>query len=199
MKTFQVWTKTGQEAHVHERWTYIAKWLPFQESPLLVLGAIGAGLVVWKPKNRFALFSALWAFGIIAAYSLVPYKTPWLILSFLPPLALISGYAIEWAYQQLKQQELDKIVVMMAALVVWVVVSGVLPNAALAFYHKPLNPKTAIPLYQTVDLNFVNYDNDNDYYVYVYAHSRRELLKLVDVIDRIAKRSDKPSDLGITI
>src|SRR5712664_3577969 len=73
LKTFQVWTKTGQEAHVHERWTYVAKWLPFQESPLLVLGAIGAGLVVWKPKNRFALFSALWAFGIIAAYSLVPY------------------------------------------------------------------------------------------------------------------------------
>jgi uncharacterized protein (TIGR03663 family) len=199
LKTFDVWTRTGQTAHVHERWTYVAKWLPFQEAPLLVLGAIGAALVVWQPKNRFALFAALWAFGIIAAYSLVPYKTPWLILNFIVPLALISGYAIEWAYQQLQRLELDKIVAMGAAMVVWVVVSGVVPNAALWRFHKPLNPKTAIPLYQTVDLNFVNYDNDDDYYVYVYAHTRRDLLKLVADIDRIARRTDKPSDLGITI
>jgi hypothetical protein len=39
-----------------------------------------------KPKNSFALFCALWAFGLIAAYSLIPYKTPWLVLNFVVPL-----------------------------------------------------------------------------------------------------------------
>src|SRR6202008_855671 len=93
LQTFAVWTRTGRKEHVHSASTYIT-WLISMESPLLFLGAIGAGIVVLKPKNSLALFCALWAFGLIAAYSLIPYKTPWLILNFLVPLALISGYAI---------------------------------------------------------------------------------------------------------
>ena len=45
-------------------------------------------LAVLKPARRFALFAALWAFGLIAAYSLIAYKTPWLSLNFVVPLAL---------------------------------------------------------------------------------------------------------------
>ena len=199
LKTFDVWSKTGQTAHVHSRWTYLAKWLPFQEAPLLVLGSLGAAIVVWRPKNSFALFSALWAFGIIAAYSLVPYKTPWLMLNFLVPLALIGGYAIEWMYRQLREYEISKAVGLLAVVVLWYIASGAVPNLALAHYDKPKNLKTTVPGYQTIDLNFLNYDNDDEYYVYVYAHSRRDLLKLVDDVNRIAQRSAKPADTGITI
>src|SRR6185295_10481467 len=91
-KTFEVWTKTGTVAHVHPFLTYVF-WLVYRESPLLVLGSLGALAVVLKPKNGFALFSALWAFGMLAAYSLIPYKTPWLLLNIVVPLALIAGYA----------------------------------------------------------------------------------------------------------
>jgi len=48
LKTFQFWTKTGQEAHKHPVATYIW-WLLLEESPLLVLGTIGAVLAVLKP------------------------------------------------------------------------------------------------------------------------------------------------------
>jgi predicted membrane-bound mannosyltransferase len=41
-------------------------------------------------------FVALWAMGMLAAYSLVPYKTPWLGLNVVLPLALLSGLALEW-------------------------------------------------------------------------------------------------------
>src|SRR5262249_14444444 len=61
------------------------------------------------------------------------------------------------------------------------------------------DPRAFVPGFQTVDLNFVNYDNDNQYYVYVYAHTRRSLLKLVDEIDRYAQRSSSGKDIGITI
>lgn len=203
LRTFDVWTKTGQTAHAKGPWTYLAKWLPFQEAPLLVLGAIGAVMVVVKPIKPFVLFAALWAFGIIAAYSLVPYKTPWLMLNFIVPLALIAGYAVERVYRELSAQAIDKskslLVAVGAAAVLWVVASGVLPNTALLYYQARVNLKTFIPLYQTIDLNFWNYDNDNEYYVYIYAHTRRDLLKLVDQIDRIAKQTDKPADTGITI
>ena len=59
--------------------------------------------------------------------------------------------------------------------------------------------KTFIPGYQTLDLNFINYDNDNGYYVYVYAHTRRDFLKLVDEINRIAQRTHQGGQTGITI
>lgn len=212
LKTFQVWRKTGQTAHVHSNWTYIANWLPFQEAPLLVLGAIGAAIVVWKPKNSFALFSAFWAFGIIAAYSLVPYKTPWLMLNFLVPLALIAGYGIEWIYHRLRAQEITRGLIFVAILSCLAISGGVPnvalfckamsggdPNMALAQFKREMNWRAIIPGYQTIDLNFLNYDNDNEYYVYVYAHTRRDLLTLTDDIDQVAKRSGTGFETGITI
>src|SRR5688500_20330996 len=45
LKTFQIWTKTGQTAHVQPLLTYL-RWLFRQESPRLWLGLIGAFLVV---------------------------------------------------------------------------------------------------------------------------------------------------------
>jgi hypothetical protein len=77
LKTFQIWRKdraNGARASA----VHVCPVVDSTGGPLLFLGAIGAVLVVLKPKNSLALFSALWAFGLIAAYSLIPYKTPWL-------------------------------------------------------------------------------------------------------------------------
>ena len=41
-----------------------------------------------------------------------------------------------------------------------VVASGAMPNAALARYDKE-ELEAMIPGYQMIDLNFLNYDNDN--------------------------------------
>jgi len=162
LKTFAIWSKTGQTAHVHPAYKYV-EWLGSQESPLLFLGLIGAGIVVLKPRNSFALFSALWAFGLIAAYSLIPYKTPWLVLNFIVPLALIAGYVAQFIY------ELDGGQVRLVA-AIWLL--------------------SLVSVYQTIDLNFINYDNDKGYYVYVYAHTTRGLLDLVKHVDEIAAKED---------
>jgi len=199
VKTFEVWTRTGRDAHVHLFLTYVIRWLPYQESPVLFLGVIGFVLILLKPKNAVVLFVGLWAFGITAAYSLVHYKTPWLLLNFVVPLALISGYAFEWLYQQVRAYQVSWAVGVLAVVALWFVASGAAPNLALFDHDKPNNWMTVIPGYQTLDLNFQNYDNDNDYYVYVYAHSRRDLIKLVDDVNRVAQRSAKPGETGITI
>ena len=171
LQTFAVWTKTGRQAHVHSADTYIT-WLVKLEAPLLFLGAIGAGIAVLKPKNSFALFCALWAFGLLAAYSLIPYKTPWLMLNFVVPLALIAGYTIQAIY------DMDHRQLRLASAIFVVAI--------------------AIATYQSIDLNFINYDNDDPRYVYVYAHSKRELLDLVKQVDEIAKENGGPAT-GITI
>jgi uncharacterized protein (TIGR03663 family) len=170
-ETFTTWTATGQTAHVHPVTQYVF-WLLRQEGPLLFLGTIGAVLVVLRPKPLFALFSALWAFGLIAAYSLIPYKTPWLLLNFVLPLALVAGYVLQAIY------ELDRGQLRLVSVILLVAIS--------------------VATYQSIDLNFVNYDNDKPEYVYVYAHSTRGMLDLVNEIDRIAKQ-EGGSQTGITI
>jgi len=171
LQTFAIWKKTGNEAHVHPAEMYL-KWLVWQESPLLFLGAIGAAITVLRPKNSLALFCALWSFGLIAAYSLIPYKTPWLVLNFIVPLALIAGYAIQAIY------ELDRRQLRLAAAFLLLAVG--------------------IAVYQSIDLNFKNYDNDKEKYVYVYAHTKRGTLNLVNEVDRIAKENSG-NTTGITI
>ena len=171
LQTFAVWTKTGSTAHVHPASMYLV-WLLRLESPLLLLGVAGAVIVVLKPKNSFAVFCALWSFGLIAAYSLIPYKTPWLMLNFVAPLALTSGYAIQAVYDMEHGQLRLAAVILLGAV--------------------------AVATYQSIDLNFVNYDNDNPKYVYVYAHTRRGMLDLVNQVEQIAKENQ--GDLtGITI
>src|SRR6185295_4169933 len=101
------------------------------------------------------------------------YKTPWLALNFVVPLAMVAGYALQSIY------ELD-----MGQLR--------LPAALMVV-------ASAIGTNQTIDLNFFNYDNNAEYYVYVYAHTRRETLKLVDEIDRIAAATGQGGQMGITI
>lgn len=214
LKTFQFWTKTGKEAHVHPPAMYIW-WLLAQESPLLTLGAMGALLAVMRPVKSFALFAALWAFGLIAAYSLIAYKTPWLSLSFIVPLALCSGVTIEWVYEELARWEISQMMRTAAVAGVLLIAIGPLPGIARIFdevvaiepwpglapaiSETKIKWKTFIPGYQTVDLNFLNYDNDNRYYVYVYAHTRRETLKMLDEINRIGERTHQGDQIGITI
>ena len=213
LKTFQFWTKTGQEAHKHPPATYIW-WLVQQESPLLVLGALGAVVAVLKPTRSFALFSALWAFGLIAAYSLIAYKTPWLSLNFIVPLALTGGVAIDWFYEVLARWQVSEHLRWYAIAALLLLAIGPLAGVARIFDEAafemssdsfkglifvPPHWKTFIPGYQTIDLNFVNYDNDNRYYVYVYAHTRRETLKLLEEIDKVAERTHQGKETGITI
>jgi len=178
LETFQIWKKTGTQAHVHPPEMYI-KWLTWQESPLLFLGAIGAAIAVLRPKNSSALFCGLWSFGLIAAYSMIGYKTPWIVLNFIVPLALIAGFAIQSIYEMFSD-------VIGATLVGWLLTSMI---SLLV---------VGVAGYQTIDLNFRNYDNDDQYYVYVYAHTRRSLLNLVNEVERIAKQN-AGNATGITI
>ena len=171
LQTFAVWTRTGRQAHVHPALMYLT-WMVRIEAPLLFLGALGAAIVVLKPRNSLALFCALWAFGLIAAYSLIPYKTPWLMLNFVVPLALIAGYAIQWIYEMDRGQ-------LRLVSVVFLIAIGV-------------------ATYQSIDLNFINYDNDDSKYVYVYAHTTRQMLDLVKQVEQIAKENSGPTT-GISI
>jgi uncharacterized protein (TIGR03663 family) len=156
-KAFAFWGKTGMSAfHEKPMQTYV-KWLVDEESPVLLLACAGTLVALFeRRKNRFAVFACAWAFGLLAAYSIIKYKTPWLALSFVVPMCVAGGYFVQWLARR----------------------GGSWRAAALAVAGVCL----AVCLYQTVVLNFFKYDDDS--YPYVYSHTRREAVEMVREVER---------------
>ena len=171
IESLQIWAKTGTKDHGHPWYTYL-HWLWQEEAPLLLLGTAGSVAALIR-RRRFSVFAGAWAFGILAAYSLIPYKTPWLMLNFTVPLAIVGGYAVQELY------DLSRKWPMRAA-------AGAVALAALT-----------VCAVQMARLNFYHYDDDK--YPYVYAHTYREFLPLIGEIDELAKRAGSGRQTGITI
>jgi uncharacterized protein (TIGR03663 family) len=172
ISTFQYWTKTGEAEHAKPFYKYV-QWLVMEEAGLLVLGIAGALLALFRGRSRFALFSSLWAFGILTAYSILPYKTPWLVVNFIVPLAIVSGYALS-TFFELAKDRTEKIIVAIVA--------------ALVF---------GLATVQMVRLNFYHYDDEA--YPYVYVHTQREFLDLINEINRVAKASGTGEQTSIAV
>jgi predicted membrane-bound mannosyltransferase len=175
-----IWRKTGQSGFHGYPFYKFFEWLVFgkygdgyqfgEEAPLVLLATVGALLSLWKTRRRFPLFAALWGLGLFAAYSIIEYKTPWLALSWLLPLAIAGGYAIDKLYRARG----------------WRVVSLALLGVCLL-----------IAAIQSYELNFVHYDDDT--YPYVYAHTRREFHDLIARVEEITARTPDKYDAGINV
>jgi uncharacterized protein (TIGR03663 family) len=86
------WFKTGSEGHGHEKpWYYWLRLIARYEWPVL------AGMIVCLFSIRFkqtALrYLAIYGVGTVMAYSIIKYKTPWCIISFVWPFTFIFGAA----------------------------------------------------------------------------------------------------------
>ena len=171
-EAYAVWTKTGTKDHTQSgTWGYL-NWGMKIEAPIFILSAIGTLIALIKARHRFAIFTGFWAFGLFAAYSIIPYKTPWLALSFLLPMCIVAGYGIN---ELAKSNDIGQ-----------KIFAGLLATFA-----------TVILGYQTYDLNFLRYDDDS--MTYVYAHTRRGFLDMVNQIETYAAKSGKGKDASIEI
>ena len=168
LETFAIWAKTGEQHHVHP-WYQHLKWLWKVESPILLLAFAGSLLALRRKADRFVLFCALWGWGTLAAYSLVPYKTPWLTLNALVPLALVAGYAVELAFRR-----------------AGAIAASVLLAVALA-----------TSFYQSIQVNFLRYDDET--VPYVYAPTGREFLDMMDQVESIGRRMGTGNQIGLTV
>jgi uncharacterized protein (TIGR03663 family) len=166
--TFSYWFKTSSSAHEYG-WTKYLEWLSKSEMPLLVLGAIGIVIAFWRARDRFSVFTAFWSIGILAAYSLVHYKTPWCALNIALPFVIMAGYGLQRLYEGFVGRWSFLILALAAG----------------------------VSLYQSIVLNFFEYDNEAQ--PYVYAHTRRDFLSLIDEIDSIAAGRPEGKQVGISI
>jgi uncharacterized protein (TIGR03663 family) len=138
--TFGYWFQTSSAAHRYGLAQYL-NWLWRAESPIVILGALGLILTFVRARERFPVFAGFWAVGILAAYSLVPYKTPWLALNIVLPFIIVAGYGLEQIYRRMY-------------LAAWVV----------------LAPALAVCLFLAIRVSFFQYDDDRQPYVYAHTN-----------------------------
>jgi len=162
VESLLIWQKTGTKGAGHEKPFFYWWWLLRDfELPIFILGVLGIGLAVVK-RNAFAVFCVVWAFLIYLVHSLIAYKTPWLALNFILPLALLGGFFLENLYRSL-------------------VKSPALSGAAgILFAGGLLAWGTGVS--RTV--NFIEYDDDR--HMIVYSQTRRDLDDLVEAIEEYA-------------
>jgi uncharacterized protein (TIGR03663 family) len=169
VRTYGFWFRTSGNANVYP-WTKYFQWLGKAELPVMALGAFGIVVALAQARSRFAVFSAFWAMGILAAYSFIPYKTPWLALSIVLPFIVVAGYGLEQLYGRWRQRK-----VAYALIAVAVVAAAT----------------------QAIDLSFNRYDDESE--PYSYAHTRRDFLNLVHEVETIAAGNPAGKNIGITV
>jgi uncharacterized protein (TIGR03663 family) len=175
-KSILLWSGRSGSEHVKSFWYYLGILLKL-EFPM-VLGSLLAGIFVILRGTRFWLFTAAWTLGSILAYSIIGYKTPWLMLSFLIPMAIISGYGAQQLYRFLGSISLR---------ILWL---AVMVTAMILCWNL------------TSKVNFEKYDDNNNssgYFVklgqelklkpytdgqygYVYAQTDRDIANLLQEI-----------------
>lgn len=90
----------GAAAHVHPWWWYLRilfTWhtpggTVYTEAALLVAAAFG---LLLRPRNRWAVFMALYTALLLVFYSAIPYKTPWCVLTVVEGLAVTAALGLD--------------------------------------------------------------------------------------------------------
>jgi uncharacterized protein (TIGR03663 family) len=190
VKSVALWTRRSGTEHVKDFWYYFGVLLKL-ELPLLI-GSLLAGIfVVWR-GTRFWLFVAAWTLGMALAYSIIGYKTPWLVVSFLIPMALLSGYAAQQVYSALPLTKLRLLWVM-------ALVGVLIINAGLAWsvnFDKYDDNGNSSGYFAEAGRNLKLKPYIDGLYGYVYAQTNRSAFQLVEAIknesDKLPMRNDTP-------
>ncbi len=103
-QAFAVWSKTGTQGNGHiKEWYYWIQLLLRYEWPVL-LGLAWSARALWPGMNRLTRYLAIYGLGALVAYSLVPYKTPWCIISVLWPFFFLFGSAVDSGMRFLEER-----------------------------------------------------------------------------------------------
>ena len=105
-RAFAVWSHTGVEGHGHDKaWYYWGQLLLRYEWPVLI-GLAWSVRALWPGMNRLTRYLAIYGCGALVAYSIVPYKTPWCIISLAWPFFFLFGSAVDAALRFVAERRL---------------------------------------------------------------------------------------------
>jgi uncharacterized protein (TIGR03663 family) len=158
-ETFAFWGHTGlAKQSGHEKpWSYWLELMADYEWPAL-LGLAGICFVAARPREDARLqWCAIQGLGAFAAYTVIPYKTPWCVITILWPCHFFFGIAVDRALRAL-----DRWIVSLTAI------------GAGAF--------SCVIAWQ---LNFRDFTNEEEPYVYV--QTLPEIRKLMNPLTTLVR------------
>jgi uncharacterized protein (TIGR03663 family) len=191
-ETFLPWTKTGIDAAGHGKpdfdlfpllppflanipvlagfanlklnWYWVRLMLDYE---WFALGGLLFSVRFFFGGQSTLRYLALYSLGVLFAYSIVPYKTPWCVISIVWPFFFLGAALIEFIAERFHR-------------IVAVLVSV---------------PLFAQAAWKSYDLNFVRYDNPKERYVYV--QTVREYHTFVDpILEKGAKDPASKTELS---
>ncbi|MCB4756684.1 MAG: TIGR03663 family protein [Elusimicrobia bacterium] len=180
LKTFLIWSRTGTESTHNKEFSYFMNNLLIKyEFAPTVLSLFG-GLLAFILNEKKGLFLAYWTMGLLLVHSIIPYKTPWLVITLLLPMFLLSGYGVQTLINKISDDEsIQNKKASFTALAVGL--------SLLLFMQTP----------QTLRIVFREYDNEK--HAQAYAHTVRDIYRLIDDIGFIARMAPEREEIRINI
>lgn len=170
LKSFQPWIKTGTassggHAKPFKYWfTLVLKY-----EPIMLLSMIISFRYLFFKGNMWIRYFAIYSIGVFLAYSIIPYKTPWCIMSIVWTLSfVIADFVMPLLNSRFRVQLI-------------LIVAFLMLNSFIT----------------TIKLNFINYENEKEPYVYVQTSN--ELKKLTSVLNNRLKVDPRTYDLNIQL
>ncbi|MFP5286806.1 MAG: flippase activity-associated protein Agl23, partial [Thermoanaerobaculia bacterium] len=173
-RAYLPWTEKGFEGSGHEKpWPYFLRLLARFEPLALAGGVLGSAVAILRRHRRdgFGLFVAVAWMAQLAAYSAIPYKTPWLAMNVVLLLALSTGVL----FGELGRRRPS------GAVRAAITAAGLLAVAWSAS--------------RAVDVSFLRYDDEG--LGLVYVQTNRDLRGLMALIQGAAERSPRGRALAI--
>lgn len=171
LTTLKIWSKTGTHTGGHAKpFLYYFKLLYKFELPMMALGIAGF-YYSFRRGNKLTVFIASWAILIYVAYSFIPYKTPWLVLNILLPLSVIGGIFVNNVFTVVEK------------------------NWHYAIFYSIYVCIFGFSCYQSIMLNFINYDDER--YELVYVQTKRDIYNLLDRLESLSKKCGETMTINI--
>ena len=173
--TFAFWTKTAVRDHENP-WYQHLSWLHEADPVLIYLGFAGILTAFALRRSFVAVMASVWALLLFVAYGVVKYKTPWLGLNMLLPLAITAGYLIS---------EIASVRFLSGRL-------SMRPVAILLTLFAAGFSAT-----KSWDLETNKYDDET--HAYLYAHTQRTFIPFVRLIEERAAALGTGTETGIAV
>lgn len=174
-RTFAFWTKTAVRDHENP-WYQHVSWLREADPVLIYLGFLGILLAFARRRSFIAVMASVWALLLFAAYGVVKYKTPWLGLNMLLPLAITAGYllseiaSVSFLSGRLSMRPVAMVLTLFAA---------------------------GFSATKSWDLETKNYDDET--HPYLYAHTQRTFIPFVRLIEERAAALGTGTETGVAV
>ncbi len=161
--------RAGGQGHQEPFWYYLRLLAGgWSGGVILAFVCLGISLTATKRSHSIYGFLANYALFLAVAYSLIPYKTPWLALNFWLPIALFAGLAVESLWRMSATFPTLRIAIRGAC-----ILTGALATALIAHDTR-----------QRVFLHPADEANP-----YAYSHTSEDLLGLPAEIERLARQN----------